>query len=244
MATKDEIIEAVDDFFSGDYEITDGRTIPEADDIQLGKNGKEIELVMLFIDIRESTKIVDGLRRITAARMYKSFLWGVAQIANANNGELRSFNGDGVLMAFIGDTKRTDAVKAAMQMSWFAQKVLKPKLDAVFQNNRQLSDQGIEFDFGIGIDVGKVLVVRGGIRGENNNDLVWVGNATNFAVKLSSLSKGKDGYHIYISENVYKNMANSSKFGGDPKLNMWEERIWTVMDNLTIYRSNWTWTVK
>lgn len=243
MATKDEIIEAVDDFFSGDYEITDGRTIPEADDIQLGKNGKEIELAMLFIDIRESTKIVDGLRRITAARMYKSFLWGVAQIAKANSGELRSFNGDGVLMAFIGDFKRTNAVKAAMQMSWFAQKILKPKFDAVFQNSQQLSGQGIEFDFGIGIDVGKVLVVRGGIRGENNNDLVWVGNATNFAVKLSSLSKSEDGYHIYISKEVYKNMHESSKIGGAPKRNMWEERRWTAMDNLIVYRSNWWWAI-
>jgi len=239
MATKEEIIKAVSDFFSGDYEIIEGRAIPDVADIQLGKNGREIELAMLFIDIKESTKIVDGLRRTTAARMYKSFLWGVAQIAKMNNGELRSFNGDGVLMAFIGKSKRTNATKAAMQMSWFAQKVLKPKLDTVFQNNRLLCDQEIEFDFGIGIDVGKVLVVRGGIRGGNNNDLVWVGNATNFAVKLSALSK--DGYHIYISEDVYKKMKKSSKIGGNPKKNMWDSRTWNDMGGITIYRSNWTW---
>ncbi|OIO17018.1 hypothetical protein AUJ29_02020 [Candidatus Kuenenbacteria bacterium CG1_02_38_13] len=241
MATKEDIIKGVDDFFSGDYEITEGRVILDVDDIAFGKNGNEIELAMLFIDIRESTKIVDGLRRTTAARMYKSFLWGVAKIARLNNGELRSFNGDGVLVVFIGDNKRTNVAKAALQMSWFAQKVLKPKLDAVFQNNQSLQGQGIEFDFGIGIDVGKVLVVRGGIRGENNNDLVWVGNATNYAVKLSGLSK--DGYHIYISEDVYKNMAKSSKFGGSPEKDMWESRTWTDVDSITIYRSNWTWAV-
>jgi len=239
LITKSEIIEGVDDFFSGDYEVTDGRVIPDVADVPFGKNGKEIELAMLFIDIRESTKIVDSLRRTTAARMYKSFLWGVAKIAKSNNGELRSFNGDGVLVVFVGDSKRTNAAKAALQMSWFAQKILKPKLDAVFQNNQQLKGDGIEFDFGIGIDVGKVLVVRGGIRGENNNDLVWVGNATNFAVKLSGLSK--EGYHIYISEDVYKNMYKTSKFGGDSEKDMWELRSWTAMDNMTIYRSNWTW---
>jgi len=241
MATKEDIIKGVDDFFSGDYDITEGRVIPDVADIALGKIGKEIELAMLFIDIRESTKIVDGLRRTTAARMYKSFLWGVSKIARLNDGELRSFNGDGVLVAFIGDNKRTNAAKAALQMSWFAQKVLKPKLDAVFQNNQGLSGQGIEFDFGIGVDVGKVLVVRGGIRGENNNDLVWVGNATNYAVKLSGLSK--EGYHIYISEDVYKNMNKSSKFGGSPEKDMWESRTWTDVDSITIYRSNWTWAV-
>lgn len=241
MATKEEIIKGVDDFFGGDYDITEGRVIPDVADVALGKIGKEIELAMLFIDIRESTKIVDGLRRTTAARMYKSFLWGVSKIARLNDGELRSFNGDGVLVAFIGDNKRTNAAKAALQMSWFAQKVLKPKLDAVFQNNQGLSGQGIEFDFGIGIDVGKVLVVRGGIRGENNNDLVWVGNATNYAVKLSGLSK--EGYHIYISEDVYKNMNKSSKLGGSPEKDMWESRTWTDVDGITIYRSNWTWAV-
>jgi adenylate cyclase len=241
MATKDDIIKEVDNFFTGNYTITDGRVIPDVDDISFGKNGKEIELAMLFIDIRESTKIVDSLRRITAAKMYKSFLWGVAKIAKLNHGELRSFNGDGVLVVFIGDQKRTNAAKAALQMSWFAQKILKPKLDTVFQNNQSLQIKGIEFDFGIGIDVGKVLVVRGGIRGENNNDLVWVGNATNYAVKLSGLSK--DGYHIYISDNVYKNMDASSKFGGESKKNMWEPRTWNDVDDIQIYRSNWTWSI-
>jgi class 3 adenylate cyclase len=241
MATKEEIIRQVDDFFNGDYEITEGRIIPEVADISFGKNGKEIELAMLFIDIRESTKIVDGLRRTTAARMYKAFLWGVAIIARMNDGELRSFNGDGVLVVFMGDTKRTNAAKAALQMSWFAQKVLKPKLDVVFQNNQELRGQGIEFDYGIGIDAGKVLVVRGGIRGDNNNDLVWVGNATNYAVKLSHLSKGD--YHIYISKDVYDNMAKSSKFSGEPQRDMWESRSWTDMDSMTIYRSSWTWPV-
>ena len=239
MPNKEEIVKEVDNFFSGDYEITEGTVIPDVDDLKLGKYAKSLDLAMLFIDIRESTKIVDNSHRLTAARMYKSFLWGVAQIARMNGGELRSFNGDGVLIAFIGDLKRTNAAKAALQMSWFVQKVLRPKMESYFENNQELKD--LEFDFGIGIDVGKVLVVRGGIRGDNNNDLVWVGNATNYAVKLSSLSN--DGYHVYIAEDVYKNMYESSRLGGDPKRDMWEVRTWTAMGGITIYRSNWTWTV-
>jgi class 3 adenylate cyclase len=237
MGNKADVEKAVDDFFDGNYEITQGTVVPDVGDLKFGKKGREMELAMLFIDIRESTKIVDGFRRTTAAKMYKSFLYGVAKIAKFNNGELRSFNGDGVLVVFNGGSKRTNATKAAMQMSWFCLKVLKPKLDTYFSNNNQLSD--LEFDFGIGIEVGKVLIVRGGIRGENNNDLVWVGNATNYAVKLSSLSNGV--YHIYIGEDVYKYMNESSKFGGDPKTDMWERRIWTAKDDKVIYRTSWTW---
>lgn len=241
MTSKKEIIEGLESFFVGDYEVTDGRVVPDVDDIPFGKYGKEIELAMLFIDIKKSTKIVDALRRTTAARMYKGFLWGVAQIAKANDGELRSFNGDGVLMAFAGDRKRTNAAKAALQMAWYCRKILKPKLDTIFQNNRELSGQEMEFDFGIGVDVGNVLVVRGGIRGENNNDLVWVGNPTNFAVKLSECSS--DGYHVYISEDVYKRMNETSKFGGDPRQDMWVARTRSDMDSITVYKSNWAWSL-
>lgn len=234
MASSDQLIKGVGDFFKGSYEITSGRTVPDVGDLAFGKSGKEIELAMMFIDIRESTAIVDGFRRTTAARMYKSFLWGITQIARSNEGDVRSFNGDGVLIAFSGDMKCTNAAKAALQMSWFVKNALKPKVETYFRNNLQLAD--MVFDFDIGIDVGKVLIVRGGIRGANNNDLVWVGNATNWAVKLSSVTD--EGYHIFISNDVHKKLADLSKLGGNPKVSMWENRTWR---NKTIYRSNWTW---
>jgi adenylate cyclase len=236
MALKEELIDLVDDLFKGAYEVTSGTAIPRVEDIQLGKKGRELELAMLFIDIRESTKIVGGFRRVTAAKMYKSFLRGIVKIVKANGGELCSFNGDGVLVAFIGETKRTQAAKAALQMSWFCKKVLKPKMHEYFENNNELED--MEFDYGIGIDVGKVLVVRGGIKGTDNNDLVWAGNATNYSVKISSIPD--EGYHVFISEDVYKNMNNSSKLAGDPKRDMWEKRYWKEKD-MTVYRTNWTW---
>lgn len=234
MATATDLTKGVNEFFEGEYNVTNTYSVPGVGDIPFGKSGKEIELAMMFIDLRGSTTMVAGIRRTTAARMYKSFLWGVAQIARANSGDLRSFNGDGVLIAFSGDMKCTNAAKAALQMSWFVKNTLKPKLDAIFKNNSALSD--FDFDFDIGIDVGKVLVVRGGIRGENNNDLVWVSNATNYAVKLSSIPDA--GYHIFISKDVFSRLHDSGKFGGINRQLMWEKRSWK---NKTIYRSNWTW---
>jgi len=239
MANKQDIIAQVDSFFEGDYEIKEGRTIPDVDDIALGKVGRALELAMLFIDIKESTKIVDSFRRVTAAKMYKSFLWGVAKIARNNGGELRSFNGDGVLVAFAGDIKCTQAAKTALQLNWFATKVVKLKVDQYLQDHK---DSGaLSFNCAIGVDVGNILVVRGGIRGENNNDLVWVGNATNYAVKLADMAH--DNYATHISKRVYDRMLDTSKLNTKGDKNMWEKKLWTAMNDEVIYHSNWRWSV-
>ena len=81
-----------------------------------------------------------------------------------------------------------------------------------------------------------MLVVRGGVR--NNNDLAWIGNAANIAAKLNALSSD---FPTWITHRVYDGMAEEVKFSGNPKLNIWEERSWTPMDKMTIYRSHWQW---
>lgn len=236
MSLKDDLIKDIDGFFEGTYTVTEGRAIPSAEDLTFSKSGRELQLAMLFIDIRESTKIVDGIRRTTAARMYKSFLRGVSKISRNNSGSLLSFNGDGILVGFIGDSKNSNAAKTALQLTWFVKDILKPKMQEYFSTNTSLSD--MDFDFGVGIDSGKVLVVRGGMQGQGNNDLVWVGNTTNYAVKLSDL--GKDGFHIHITKEVYDHLNEDSKLGGDPKRDMWEAIQW---NGITIYRSNWYWSL-
>lgn len=236
MAFKDDLEKTAVDFFDGAYSITKGTAIPNVEDIAFGKVGRELELTMLFADIRESTAIVDGFRRTTAARMYKAFLGGMARIAKHRGGELRSFNGDGLLAVFIGDTKNTSAVKAAMNMSWFCDKVLGPKMQTYFDNNDETQD--MKLDYGIGVHTGKVLVVRGGFKGDNNNDLVWVGNPTNYAVKLADL--GSSPFHIHITKAVYDRMDDDNKTvvkDGVSK-NMW---AWTKLDEEQVLKTNYHW---
>lgn len=239
MAFKDDIISQVDNYFSGNYEITNGTAVPDVEDIPLGKHGREMELAMLFIDIKESTKIVNGFRRQTAAKMYKSFLFGVTKIALANDGQLRSFNGDGVLVVFNGTAKCNNAVKAAMQMKYFCNEILKPKVDSHMEDHK--SDDHLDFGIGIGIDVGDVLIVRGGVRGYNNNDLVWVGNATNYAVKLSGLATST--YSIYISERIYSKLNDPAKYSDSSNT----QNMWTKIDldayNFYIYKTNFHWGI-
>jgi class 3 adenylate cyclase len=113
---------------------------------------------------------------------------------------------------------------------------LRPKLKGTLN---KISSCKIDFNF-IGIHVGKVIIVRGGIRGENNNDLVWVGNATNKAVKLSDMAH--DDYPIHVSDEVYKKMLRSVKYTvrDGVSTHMWSNHGWeAVMDGMVSSSSWW-----
>jgi class 3 adenylate cyclase len=109
------------------------------------------------------------------------------------------------------------------------EKLIKPAFKAAYPNSTY------EPGHSVGIDTSKILVARIGVR--NDNDLVWVGRAANYAAKLCSLREGS--YVSFITGDVYDKMNEESKFT-DGK-NMWEERIWKSQGDLRIYRSTWYW---
>lgn len=231
--------EMVDELFEEDIDVTQGQVVPKTEDIAFGNTGTELELAMLFIDIDQSTLIVDSLRRKTAAKMYKAFLSGVTRIVKANDGEVRSFNGDGVLAVFHGGSKCNNSAKAAMMMVYFMNSILKPKMDRIFSNNQAM--QGFQFGYGIGIDVGKVLIVKGGYRGDNNHDLVWVGDATNRAVKLSKRTNGLN--KIHISRAIYANLVDRQKFhwNGWMDVDMWIVDYYSIFSSEEILTTIYHW---
>ena len=88
----------------------------------------------------------------------------------------------------------------------------------------------------VGIDNSNIFACRIGVR--NDNDIVWVGRAANYAAKLTTMDTG---YPIYITGEVFDKLNESAKYGGEPRRMMWEERKWTAMSAMRIYRSNWWW---
>ena len=236
MSVNSNLEPEIQGIFEGDYTIMEAVDIPTIDDVGLGNVGKELEMAMFFIDIHESTKMVDGFRRQTAAKMYKAFLKGVVRIVDAKGGQVLSFNGDGVLAGFSGKRKINNAVEAALGLSWFIEQTLRPKMQEYFDRNTELNDMVL--DYGLGIEVGDVLIVRAGIRGEDNNDLVWVSNATNLSVKLAEL--GIWPHNLLISADVYGKLLDHNKVsathGYAP---LWEERTWNGLDGRTVYVSAW-----
>lgn len=232
MALKDDLEKDVNAILTQDWDIRDGQVVPETEDVALAGGAVKLTATMLYADLADSTELAMYDRRI-AAKTFKSFLTCCSKIIRARGGDIRSFDGDRVMGVFIGDSKNTSAAKCALNINYAFLNIIKPKLEAkynVFANGTY------KLAHCTGIDTSEVLVVRSGIR--NNNDLIWVGRSPNIAAKLSAVRSAP--YYSFVTDTVYNNMADTSKISSD-KRNMWERCDWKGGVSV-VYRSSWTWT--
>ncbi len=185
-----------------------GQVVPKTDDVTLRDGAVDIEATYLYADMADSTGLAQAYKDFAVAKVIRCYLNAASRLIKARGGEIRSFDGDRVMGIFIGDSKNTSAVKAAMNISWAVEQVIRPAL------NEKWSDFNWTMKHGVGIDSGAAMIVRGGVRG--SNDLVSIGAAPSIAAKLSEKRSGKT---IYISKAVYDNMADVAKYSNGT--NMW-----------------------
>ncbi|MDX2074388.1 MAG: adenylate/guanylate cyclase domain-containing protein [Alphaproteobacteria bacterium] len=228
MALKDDLETKSRSIFSSRWTKRDGYVIPTDNSVGLGNEGVEIEATVLYADLSNSTILVDGYSADFAAEVYKSYLHNAAKIIRSENGEITAYDGDRIMAVFIGDSKNSAAVRAAMKINWAVLNIINPALANTYGVDKYNVKQVV------GIDTSKLLVAKTGIRGAN--DLVWVGRAANYAAKLSA----EKSYPTFITEAVYNRLSTETKFSNN--VNMWNQLRWTTMNNMTIYGSTYWWS--
>jgi adenylate cyclase len=231
MAIADDLTNDINSVLSQAWEIRDGTTVPTTETVVLTGGGVKLTVTMLYADLADSTELAMWDRRVTA-RICKAFLACSTRLIKARGGEVRSFDGDRVMGVFLGDSKHTSAVKCALQINWMFLNLLKPKFASKYDD---IGNGTYNLMHCVGIDTSEVLVVRTGIR--NNNDLIWVGQAPNVAAKLSAIRDAP--YYSFITGTIYDHMADEVKTSNNQ--NMWEERNWTSGLMKRVFRSSWTW---
>lgn len=234
MALKDDLATDVDSILRQEWNVRDGQVVPTTDTVALAGGAVRLTATMLYADLADSTELAMNYDRRTAAKVFKCYLSCCSKIIRARGGDVRSFDGDRVMGVFVGDSKNSNAAKCALNINYAFSKIIKPKLEAKYE---KLRNGPYKLAQCVGVDTSEMLVIRAGIR--NNNDLVWVGRAPNIAAKLSGLRNSP--YHSYITEDVYKKLKESSKkYEGKE---MWERRANStqVKGVSTIYRSSWSY---
>lgn len=244
MGLKIDIQNKVKKIESESFVVEETSTVPTISNSKLtfGCKGSEFEATVLFIDMRGSTAILNTHQKRVVAKIHMLYYHAIVKIAKNNGGEIRSFNGDSLLVFYQGTTTESlsNAVKSAMQMRYAITELLNDNL-------KRYSD----IDFGIGIDHGKILATKVGIGStDETKDLIWIGNAVNKAAKISD--KCSSSYHIGISKFVYENLKDYVKYHekdngylGKQKVDMWNYNSFTYNNSIEyFYKTSYYWTIE
>jgi class 3 adenylate cyclase len=231
MALKEDLEREVATIFRSQWSERDGQVVPEPENLRLGNDAVKLKGTVLYADMTASTRLVDSEPPSFAAEVYKGYLTCAARIIKAEGGVITAYDGDRIMAVFINNSPNTSAAKAALKVNHAVLNIINPALA------RQYPDKSYRLGHVIGIDTSPLFVSRIGVR--NDNDLVWVGRAANYAAKLCAISEPNTAF---ITGEVFNALHESAKLGGEPKQMMWKPRQWSQMNNMGIHSSSWTWT--
>lgn len=201
MAREDffkNINSVISDWKNTGFTFNPKTSVPGLDDTNLTygngeeKKGIEINTCVLFVDIRDSVQLTKDKQIRTMGKIYSVFTHCVLLAAQYEGGNVRNIIGDRVMVVFPQEDCFRKAVYCAITINHIAS-IINDKFD------------NFEFKCGIGVDYGKLSVMKVGIqkRGAENDDnkgLVWVGDPANLASRLTDCAN-KEFTDTYYSIN-------------------------------------------
>jgi class 3 adenylate cyclase len=230
VGLKSELEADVKTILSSNWTKRAAKVVPDDTGVTMTNDAVELDSTVLYADLADSTKLVDGHQPHFAAEIYKTYLKCAAKIINSEGGSITAYDGDRVMAVYIGNPKNTPAVRTALKIAYAVQEIITPAIKVQYPKLEYVPKCVI------GVDTSTLFVAKTGVR--NANDLVWVGRAANYAAKLTSLP---DTHAVYITKEVFDGMQDVVKSSNGQS--MWESVRWNTFDNRIIYRSIWRWEV-
>jgi 5-methylcytosine-specific restriction protein B len=181
-----EILAAADDSFA------EVAAIPDLNRLTY-TNGFYVECAALFIDIRGSSQLVAKHRSSTLGKLYRAYISESIAVMNqdANCGEI-FIQGDCVGAVFHTPTN------ADINSVFFRAGQLNSLINLL---NWRLEQRGYsQIKCGIGMSIGRALMIKAGYKGSAINDVIWMGNVVNEAAKLCH--KGNRELHAPIGQQL------------------------------------------
>jgi adenylate cyclase len=235
MSHKDNL-DTIKSILNDSYTKEDTSGVPKKNDLTFGNTLKKMtHAVVFYVDMRGSRKIIQDATNFMSVKVHRAFLQAITYCVEKNGGHFRSFNGDGALAFFVGDTDATDAVTAAMQLKKYVMEINKIVEEKVSK----------KVNFGVGIGQGAVYVAKSGKRGDDSTkqDLVWVGLPVYVAVELSDLARNPN--NVWISAAVKSSLDKQAKdsvlFDDDTGNSIWkkESKDLHSIGSTTVYKTSY-----
>jgi class 3 adenylate cyclase/HAMP domain-containing protein len=151
-------------------------------------------VALLFTDVRDFTRISEGLLPEYVVESLNRYLSIMVDIILKYHGTVDKYMGDAIMAFYGAPTKHDNDSLLAVQSGF-------DMLDAVKEFNAWQTEQGrSEFKIGVGVNYGVVTV--GNIGSEKKMDYTVIGDMVNLASRLEDLTKTYKEPFL-VSESVY-----------------------------------------
>lgn len=206
---KDDVNEEVETILSSGFSInaTETAFVPHSSDPAISfpnldadyQNVKVLETTVLYVDMRRSTELSLKHKPETVARLYSAFVRAMTRCAKVYGGEVRGIIGDRVMMLFDQRDCFANAIDTAVLINSVCQLVINTHFTRA------------EVAFGIGIDHGRMLATKTGVRRHGSaqssyHSLVWLGRPANIASKLTdNANKPAESASVLKARVAYRN---------------------------------------
>ena len=187
---------------AGVFEEVDG--LPDRDKLSF-TNGFYGMCSAVFIDIRDSSGLTDKHKRPTLAKIYRAFISEMVAVLNSDP-YVREVNivGDCV-WAVYKTTQKTD-IDDVFSLATKANTLI----DLL---NHHYGKKGIDpLSIGIGVDYGRVLMIKAGYSGSGINEVVYMGDVVNRSAHLAhEAGRGWGTPPIFVGDVFHQNLKDENR---------------------------------
>lgn len=167
--------------------------IPNEQEISKKKKAKNLQCSVMFVDMRNSTKMQDANGGNNMLKIYKMFAKLVTKAVEENCGKVMQIVGDGLLCLFINKSKNSGqhAIDAVRSINTYLKESYNPIVEPDW-----------EIKCGMGVCGGHILITRIGTRGKNKCcQLAFPSSVTNYASKCCE-NAGEN--EVLLDENTFE----------------------------------------
>lgn len=184
-------------------QFTETEALPDRDELTY-TNGFYGQCSAVFVDIRDSSGMTKRHKRPALAKIYRAFVSEMVAVLNSDP-YVREVNivGDCVWASY--NTPRTTDIDDVFEIAFTAN-----SLGRLL--NCRLADNNIDaMRIGIGVDWGRVLMIKAGYAGSDISDVVYMGDVVNHAAHLAHKASRGLAHPIWVGNDFFGNLNDHNR---------------------------------
>lgn len=171
-------------------------------DENLRLGGVERDCTVLFSDLRGFTSFSETQSPERVIEVVNFYLNEMTEAILAAGGTLIAYMGDGIMAVFGAPLEQEDHADRALRA---AREMIGTRLDHF---NDWLAEQGHEHRFKMGVGLNSGPVMAGNVGAERRVEYTAIGDTTNTASRLESMTKGS-GVMLFVSQTTRDRMRSA-----------------------------------